>query len=260
VNIKLVEQAFKASGYTSLFDRLPEETASEWYGRASTEIYRRWGGCGMEYHHDIERLGKAVVSAEPSFAGELARIRRKAVIAAIDDSIPWPIKRQLESEGMLDSPAVQAVRRWSESESPRHLVLRGGVGVGKSVAAATWLLELATLRLDSFPGSAPFERGKMAWVRPDQLVSGVMHAYDKTARPPAFSFVLDDMGRETKPDFQEALTAILDGGDHTMIITTNLTKEQLRQRYDARLVDRMNEACIAFDVPGKSMRKQDGGF
>lgn len=256
---KIFEMPPAELGYSALFAQSAGETSAEWFTRSTREIHRRWSGGGRQLLDDMRRLAEAVAKADPLMRAEVDEWFRKQAVVAVED-MPSPLKNELMRSEVSNTPAIQAVKRWRDSDGLRNLVLRGGVGVGKSYAAAWWLADTARLRLDSFPDQAPFERGRLAWMRPDQFVSGVLHTYDKTARRPAFCFVLDDMGRETKPDFQEALSTALDGGEHTMVITTNLTKEQMRQRYDARLIDRMNSQCFAFDVPGKSMRKQDGGF
>lgn len=168
-----------------------------------------------------------------------------------------------------ETPSTKMVRQWLESGTDRSLVLRGGVGAGKSTAAALFpkkLLEPTIHQVWNFELGQPrqqaigYQSGLAVWVRPDQLVSAVLHDYDENSPKLNHGFVLDDMGRETKSDFTEALCAVLDGGKHKMVITTNETKQQMRERYDLRLLDRMNECCVAFDVPGKSLRDQGGNF
>lgn len=125
------------------------------------------------------------------------------------------------------------------------LVLRGSVGTGKSIALAFACLH--------YPGG-------FAWLRPDDLVSAVLHSYDESAPKLAPLVVVDDIGRETKSTFQEALCALLDDPARTLLASTNLTKAGMRARYDSRLLDRLCARCIAFDVPGESLRQRVGDF
>lgn len=152
-----------------------------------------------------------------------------------------------------NTPGVTAVNQWLANGCKTNLILRGGVGCGKTsaacVAVKSWT-EPVRNRLTRH----------VAWLRPDQLVSAVMHSYDENAPKLRDWIVLDDIGRESKSDFVEAFCELLDMPDMVIIGTTNLTKQQIRERYDARLVDRLNDSCIAIDLPGRSLRRQDGGF
>jgi hypothetical protein len=167
-----------------------------------------------------------------------------------------------------DTPAVLTVRDWLKDPS-RHLVLRGGVGCGKTTAACVavkhWVEPASLLMGNDFdypPGVRIdwHERHDVAWLRPDQLVSAVLHDYDESSPKLRPYVVVDDMGVETKGDFAAALCELLDRSGHTVVITTNLTKARFRERYDLRLLDRLNDTARAIDLPEKSMRRQDGGF
>jgi DNA replication protein DnaC len=72
---------------------------------------------------------------------------------------------------------------------------------------------------------------------------------------------IDDVGRETKAEFSEALCAFIDDCAARVIMTTNLTKAQFRERYsDPRLLDRMREVGQAVDLKGVSRRRQSEDF
>jgi len=169
-----------------------------------------------------------------------------------------------------NTPAVRAVHDWLP-DPRRHLVLRGGVGCGKTTAACVAVKHWVSpahmsiyLPYDEVPGPGISNdlhlRHEVAWLRPDQLVSAVLHDYDEKSPQLRRYIVLDDMGLETKADFAVALCELLDRPDHTLLITTNLTKQRIRDRYDTRVVSRLNNAARAVDLPGQSMRRQDGGF
>jgi DNA replication protein DnaC len=168
-----------------------------------------------------------------------------------------------------DTPAVLAVRDWVQ-DTARHLVLRGGVGCGKSTAACVavkhWCDPTDKLYVSDreWPTAGVWFDQHMghdvSWLRPDQLVSAVLHDYDEKSPKLRSYVVIDDMGVETKGDFAAALCELLDRPGHTLLITTNLKKQQFRDRYDLRLLDRLNDTSRAIDLPEKSMRRQDGGF
>lgn len=198
---------------------------------------------------------------------------KRAVIAAV------PVRTAVNAFSSEITPAIQAVQNWLETKSKPGLVLRGGVGCGKTTAAAyavrhwigrpvgSWCLGEFGDKGGSYsfdwPASALTSRSQprpISWLRPDQLVSAVLHSYDEASPKLYKHIVIDDLGRETKADFAEALCEVLDSPEPTVLITTNLTRQQLRDRYDLRLLDRLNDTCIAVDLPGKSMRRQDGGF
>ena len=185
------------------------------------------------------------------------RYRNAAPVRAAD--VAWDAR---------DTPAVRAVRDWVK-DPVRHLVLRGGVGCGKTTAACVavkhWVEPTSMLVAHDYdypPGVRIdwHERHEVAWLRPDQLVSAVLHDYDEHSPKLRKYVVLDDMGLETKADFAAALCELLDRPDYVLLITTNLTKQRMRERYDMRVVDRLNNSGRAVDLPEKSMRRQDGGF
>src|SRR5690606_11973582 len=151
--------------------------------------------------------------------------------------------------GLEFGPAIKAVREWYGSDK-RGLMIRGGVGSGKSVAAGVAVHDY--VRSVNYAAS---------WHRPNDFVSAVLHAYDE--RSPKLGsglVVVDDIGRETKADFEEALCAFIDDVDTRFILTTNLVRDDFRARYDSRLIDRLNHCAIAVSLKERSRRRQDGGF
>lgn len=162
-----------------------------------------------------------------------------------------------------DTKAVKCVADWLELRPGKHLVLRGGVGVGKSVAACVAVKAWTEPDIRETPeGPTVVEHWQdVAWLRPDQVVSAVLHAYDDAAPKLRPKMVIDDLGLETKPGFIEAMCELLDRSGHTLLITTNMTKAQMRERYvDQRLLDRLRHTAMAIDIVGKSMRNQSTDF
>lgn len=167
------------------------------------------------------------------------------------------------------SPAQRVVSQWLADGCPYSLMLRGGVGTTKTSAAClavkTWCEPSCFYADSTKPQVDPVSmRARVTWLRPDQLVSAVMHSYDEKAPRLHKYVVIDDMGRETRGEFVEALCELFDRDGHTILLTSNLTKEAMRKRYtDVRLVDRLRERVVAIDIQGNSMRPQQkigGGF
>ena len=78
--------------------------------------------------------------------------------------------------------------------------------------------------------------------------------------------VVDDLGRETKQNIGEALCQLLEGTRasgqftrHAVLITTNLTKAHMRERYEPRVLSRLGGCVDAFDVTGPDLRLRSGG-
>lgn len=185
--------------------------------------------------------------AERAREAENARIVAHRIERAVCSCLP-PIVAEVVNGPLTDTPGVVAVREWLASPA-RGLVIRGGVGVGKTVAAG------ALARMCIAQGRA------VSWHRPNEFVSAVLHSYDERSPKLAKGVVIiDDVGRETKADFEESVCTFIDDRDTRFVITTNLTRDDFRARYDARLIDRLNHCARAVALKGASRRRQDGGF
>lgn len=228
----------------------------------------RWHEAAERARLEIERL-----EADPEYqakkAAERADLGRKLESAKqqawrdrVASAVPLRVARNL-GDALEQTPAVKAIDSWLLGGCSTDIVLRGGVGTGKSTAAAYAVKRLVEPPTPNFlEGNyyVPLQPFTCCWLRPDALVSAVMHAYDDKAPRLAPYVVIDDLGRETRAEFVEAFCDLLDREGHTLIITTNLNREEMRKRYDLRVLDRLKERAIAFDIPGDSMRKGKGDF
>jgi hypothetical protein len=166
------------------------------------------------------------------------------------------------------TPAVRAVTQWLEQGCAYDLMLRGGVGVAKSTALAYAVKCLSEPRVywedDKLKVDPVSRQPRVTWLRPDQLVSAILHAYDPSAPVLHEYVILDDMGRETRTEFVEALSELFDRDGHKILISSNLVKDVMKKRYtDPRLIDRLRERVVAIDLQGDSLRqpqKAGGGF
>lgn len=222
-----------------------------------SELLRQLRAEGVEI-----KLGSAVDAAERVAVDQLrkrrdeeaikrdAEARRKRTAGALLEAVlPPRVHEFVTGETVVQTAAGQAATKWIAGAGPRACILRGPVGVGKTAAAG-----LAV--------RCALERGmrSVSWHRPNDFVSAILHAYDDEApRIGTDLVVVDDMGRETKTDFEEALTTFLDSRRGRLLITTNIiSAEQMRARYDVRLIERLNEQALEITVKGPSMRQPPG--
>jgi hypothetical protein len=125
------------------------------------------------------------------------------------------------------------------------LVLAGGPGRGKSVAACAWLMFSAT---------------GMRWVSAGSLSRGVAYdeeAFQKLVR--VGRLVIDDVGTEYQDNKDRYLATLMElidarfGMVRPTLITTNLTPAVFAERYGERLTSRINEdgafvVCLGDDL------------
>lgn len=126
------------------------------------------------------------------------------------------------------------------------VVLAGAPGVGKTVAAAAWALSSKHrprfMRASEFAASSRYDADERAkWTSPRSLV-------------------LDDLGDEHADKSGSMLTGLNELVDvyysdlRTLVITTNLGREEFASRYGARIVDRMRERGRWITMTGPSRR------
>lgn len=182
---------------------------------------------------------------DQALASDRAALRDYRSAAALDRAPPAMRKLVSSGEFKAGSMGVSIARKWARG-GERGLALMGGVGTGKSVAAACAMAEHAQSSEES-----------VTWHRPNDFVSGVLHKYDEKApRIGKGLVVIDDLGRETKGDFEEALVVLIDDTLTRFVLTTNLTMDELRARYGERLLDRLGHECQFVAMSGRSQRRK----
>lgn len=159
--------------------------------------------------------------------------------------------------GALDrTDAVRAVDEWLATKTP-FLVLRGGVGTGKTVASAYAIAR-------TFGAYVPARRLRSLVTRDTWDLDGGNRERGNYDPFEASSLVvLDDLGAEADDavKFNDALLELVEWRQvpgKRLIITTNLTRDRIRERYDARFVDRLIESAKSHTLTGHSMRKPKG--
>jgi DNA replication protein DnaC len=126
------------------------------------------------------------------------------------------------------------------------LVMAGTRGSGKTVAATWWASRRdhvpTFVRASTFAASSRYDRDE----RSTWLAAGAL--------------VMDDLGAEyldAKGSFIVDLDELIDvfyGDRKPLLITTNCTKDAFRERYGARIVDRIRECGSWFSTSDESMR------
>lgn len=146
--------------------------------------------------------------------------------------------------------AMGAAREWDAS-ARWCLVLLGGVGSGKSVAAG-WCAHQSLARGDS-----------AMWLRASEASTASLYgaeAQERALRARGVRLlVLDDLGAEMNSEawktwLEDVLGARYANGLRT-VITTNLDAEGLKARLGQRLTDRVREGMVV-GIAAVSMRKR----
>ena len=187
----------------------------------------------------------------PAVEQELRRIEEQAAFA----------RRQREEvlrrvnvprkciEALADLERTKAIETVEQAKE-LLVVLAGGVGVGKSVAAAHWL---ATKLGDVTPGP---HMGRRWYVFGTLPPFGPL--FDEACRVRAA--VLDDVGTEVHDEsdrsrsMMDAIVNERHSNGRSTCITTNLDAARFRERYGERVYDRLRGDGIWYAVAGKSRR------
>lgn len=157
-------------------------------------------------------------------------LRSMSVPGALADELQAEEERELGGESRKwQTRAMAHARRWLESGTP-SLVLLGGVGSGKSAAAAWTLLRLRAQDCGLFVGAAKLAR-----------MSKFDCEWDHILEIPRL--VVDDLGVEARSDFSqerlfELVNARLDGRLRT-VFTSNLGADAIKSRYGRRVESRL---------------------
>lgn len=73
--------------------------------------------------------------------------------------------------------------------------------------------------------------------------------------------VIDDLGTENVSEFtKEKMFNLIDTryrANKPMLITTNLTPDEIREKLGSRIADRIAGSCLEYEVKGESKRKFD---
>lgn len=238
--------------------------------------------------HKADEAHAAWESLEPEALLEARRetLRRCGTLISAGDQA-----RVAEGRLRMERARVMAAK-WLAGDKP-ILVLCGPVGTGKSVAAAWAIVELAKPQMRSTWEWTVSELGNGGTSKPGtttahefvrRAVRGHGHVVHAPRVPQTFDpwrgeteddrpllrwahpfLVIDDLGTEQlTARWSEAFGHLIDerlarGGCRT-IITTNLPKSKVRERYGDRIADRWNAHAVAVELKGESMRGKGQGL
>lgn len=184
---------------------------------------------------------------------EVAAVDREAIRRADEKRVEdlcargWP-RRGLEIAVAADETrtALAAVAGWDPRRNA--MVLSGGKGTGKTVAACWWTLRAR--RNVTFVGAPALARTS----RYDATSFGAFMS--------ASALCLDDLGAEYLDaagsflvDVDELVNSFY-SARRPLLITTNCTAGEFAARYGGRVMDRLTECAEWVAVGGESMRRR----
>lgn len=204
-------------------------------------IHRRW----MEKHHAKWSVPE---DFETWFAPRWHTYHDK--LTQLDPTLPARVAHQTygAASPTKRTPALMKLLDFVEdADAPNIAVLAGPVGTGKTFAAV-WLA-MHRLAEDYSPVfvTAP------EFSRLPRYGGARERVFDADA------LILDDLGRELlddkfAADFDELVDGVYQSLARLLVITTNCTAEQFRQRYGERVRDRFAEIGTWIPCLGKSLR------
>ncbi len=140
-------------------------------------------------------------------------------------------------------PAYDEIIDWMVDTRGRGLMLMGECGLGKSTILNFVIPAIFRTKTNKVLRSIPAKE---------------LAAVDKNVAP---FIIIDDLGTESiKNDYGTKIDAVADAisyaedSSKTLLITTNLSPNSLKERYDERTLDRLRK-CKVVIIKGKSFRK-----
>jgi len=207
---------------------------------------------GSLFKNELEKLYMKNAFGEPKYIEEETEEKKAKLITKKDLSvvgIPLGFYDALvDEENQVKNEFTGAVDSWDRKKN-WALILGGKVGTGKSFAAAKWLLS--------------HEPTRLSWVSSGMLADYKYNEYNLFkefyGRP---YLVIDDWGTEYDTDKKTVMSIfrlLLDqrhANQLATIITTNMTGDEIKQRYnDPRIRDRLRQGLFVFSDRKKSLRK-----
>lgn len=231
--------------FRRLMDRM---NARKSWEQANPEIAAEWNAALLD--DDAFERAKEIVQkqAEASNGAALARL-----------GLPRPILRALRAP--KPSPALVAAKEWWLTGKP-VLLLRGGVGSGKTFAGAWVLLrQLEREAVAKRPSGGSSWDAAMFCTAPE--FNGLSD-YHPEARAwmerlcRCGVLVLDDLGTERMGDGELSCVQRVIGarhaGERRTVITSNLSADLFKARYGERVADRIREVGLVRDSGTTSLR------
>ena len=188
----------------------------------------------------------------------MERIKRRRAHGLRDKSLHAYTFDHDNGSNLVMEKARAYVRNWKEAfRNNTGLLLFGDVGTGKSFFAGCIANALLDQDVPVLMTSSPTILNQLTGVYPEERVDFInsLNDYDL--------LIIDDLGVERSTEFaMEQMFEVIDRryrSGKPMIITTNLTLEQLRNPPDlahARIYERILERCAPILFSGENFRKQ----
>jgi DNA replication protein DnaC len=171
----------------------------------------------------------------------------------------WGIPKRalrIALNGPMDTEAIHYAREFMtdfHGGTSSIMVLAGGVGVGKTIAAA-WIMT----QIPQPFGARRFRH--ISELATTGLYGGDDDKKERATLKSCKVLVLDDVGTEHLTDtFQTLLDGLMNAryeDDGATVLTTNLTSEQFLSRYGKRIYDRLRGRGQWYDIAHESLRGQ----
>lgn len=215
---------------------------------ASRRVIQEWEASNPEAQAQYLDLCSRVGPLEREIAeAKHARGVQERVLKALDASGAGD-RALLAAVSAKRTEALEAAQEWL-TQKRTWLVLLGGTGTGKTVAAV-WAMREAARQAEpvAFRTAAALSR-----------MSGFNEGAVELERLQRVSLlVVDDVGAEAQTSWgQGLLSELLDArhqGFRRTIITSNLGQEAFKQRIGERLVDRIREDGRVVMLGGRTLR------
>jgi len=200
--------------------------------------------------HDA-RVAAEREAAGDELAAERNRRREKSRRVLVERGFPLDKLRALEAKVYTD--AVQHAQEYLES-GRRILVLSGGRGVGKTMAAVWWGTQ-------AHPAPPELECGPARFIDAPSLARWPRYDDDRMRQlEMARALVVDDLGLEyddQRGAFVSLIGALVNARYSNMLptlITTNMQAGPFKARYQERVADRIREVGDFVEIKGESLR------
>lgn len=216
-----------------------------------------------------------VEKPETNEADERGRHVRDLLIGSGLGLLREDVHRVIRNE-LTDSKALVTVREWHRDRKRPWLLLCGGTGTGKTLAAAWYLRQLYREALEHrWPRRGQhydYDVGRLLRSQPRAVRGSTLAtrlrpwSHERTPHDdphPHRYVVLDDLGTERldDPRFAEALADFVEARlDLPTLVTTNLPRKDIRKRYGDRIADRWNHVAHAIEINDRSMRRTGAGL
>lgn len=203
---------------------------------------------------EIERTG-ILLGLERDVRQLLPKHNRECTFENFVIEKDWPRKVQQQTRA-----AVECIKAWQPDPYIYTLIISGVLGLGKSHLAAAKVREFIMSRRFS----------KVSWFDATDIYADYAAAYRENSETNPADIrllleepellVIDDLGRkkesEASVEFWNGLICFRYREAKPLIITTNLTLDQIKEQYGYRIYSRFIETAEIVELVGEDYRKR----